>query len=978
MRPLELRLAHFGPYRGQIVLDFTKLDRLFLVCGPTGAGKTTLFDALTFALYERTPGTRGGLTDQLVSHHAPEGSVPSVGLTFALGPRLWRITRVLRHRVPRLRGEGWRDQDAQVLFEEKKGEVWEPVPGKRTEINDRIAAMIGLSAEEFAKIVVLPQGDFQRFLEASSNDREKMLQKLFPVEAYERLVEGIKDRARLVEDARRRWEDRWEELTALTDPGGQDTRPELEAAWAQAAALARQAAGTEAEASAEVVRLEGLQEGWKALQAKLAERRGLEARREGIEAQRDRAERARKAGPLGTDLDRQTRILADGTSLRAVQDEARKSLEAVEANLKRLASDAADTQDREDRWAQVQKELGGLEQQKLRWAEVQNLDRGEAQAREGETRAQEALTQASSARTRAEQALPMPPPGPGWEQALPQLEATGAELRRVEALVEAHHQRLALDQALAESRGLEAKAVEAESRARAEEALWVQVTEALKAAALAHHLVPGEPCPVCGATDHPSPASWPEASAEAPTRLEAARRTLASRQAEVAQARGRVQGLETQLHALGPGSHPVPDHQAALGAHNAAQAQVEALQRWTRESTVAQQALVALQSEESRAREAWQEAVRVRDSWAHRRQALAGEAPEDPAPRMARLSAEAATLRTRLDTERKQAETWGRERETLRTRIEGLETQLTTQRDEYRRLQGTLEAATAELGWSLEDLRSARLDDRERRACEEAVAAFDREDHGLAGQIAALEARVPGGEPPALGPAQGRWEEAKAARQAREAEAKEREFALRERDRIDEELREVGRQMATLEADFQRLVPLARALDGRNPRNLKLTTWVLVQALEQVAASATHRLAILSGGRYALKVQTEGQDARKDWGLDLAVVDGYTGQERAVGTLSGGEKFMTSISLALGLADVIQERSGGLKLEVLFIDEGFGTLDDQSLDRAMAILHDLGQHRSVGIISHVAELRQRISSQVEVVKGRDGSQLRIL
>jgi exonuclease SbcC len=238
MRPLELRLAHFGPY-SEAVLDFESLDRLFLVCGPTGAGKTTLFDALTYALYERTPGTRGGLTDQLASHHAPEGSVPRVSLRFALGSQEFRVTRHLRHRVLKQRGEGWRDQDAQVLLEEKKGGVWETVPGKRSEINLRLEDLVGLSAEEFAKIVVLPQGDFQRFLEASSNEREKVLQKLFPVGSYDRVVEGLKARAKTVEDARKRWEDRWEDLTARA---GTFDLATLEAAQVETEAQAKEAA----------------------------------------------------------------------------------------------------------------------------------------------------------------------------------------------------------------------------------------------------------------------------------------------------------------------------------------------------------------------------------------------------------------------------------------------------------------------------------------------------------------------------------------------------------------------------------------------------------------------------------------------------------------------------------------------------------------------------------------------------------------
>lgn len=976
MRPLELRLAHFGPYRGEAVLDFTALDRLFLVCGPTGAGKTTLFDALTYALYEKTPGTRGGLTDQLASHHAPEGSVPSVSLRFSLGAQQWRVQRQLRHRVRKQRGDGWTERDAQVLLEKRTDSGWEPVAGKRSEINQKLEDMLGLSAEEFAKIVVLPQGDFQRFLEASSGDREKMLQKLFPVEVYDRLAEEVKNRARAAEDNRRRIEDRWQELTAQTGPGTGE-RETLETAHAEAVQAARDAADQENAAAAEVVRLQGLAADWSALNAKRAERQALEQRRTAYETDKTRLDRARQARPWSADLDRQTRLLTEGRTLRTAQDGLKAQRAETESTLAAAAARGPEARARESRLEEVLQQKGLLDHQKTLWNEARGLAEAEGRARAAEDAAQGRWNQAQAERQAREQALPPDPEGADLAQAYAAAEEAREADRRAQDQERQRRTRSAAEEVRSRAAGSLEEARTREEAAEAEARLWTEVSEALKAAALSDALAEGQPCPVCGSTSHPRPARRPQAAARAPERLEAALRNRDEAREARAAAQASLDASDAALAALAPPDGTAADPGLTGRALADALTRIEDLQAAEKRRKAAQEALNRALESERTAQESYLKAAGERESWSARVRALTGSVTEDPTPRSQALAEEEATLRRKIDEDRRLTEALNRTLQGLEVRIEEQEVQLMAQREEYRRLQTGLEEAAAGLGWSLDDLRAARLDDQALGSLEAATAAFEREHHRLEGEIGALESRFPAGAPEAPGPMEKKLTDLRQARAEADLLVRDREFQLRERDKIEDQLRETSRRREEGEAEFQFLVPLAKALDGRNEKNLKLTTWILVQALEQVAESAGHRLRSMSGGRYGLKVQGRGSDGRRDWGLDLAVIDSYTGQERAVGTLSGGEKFMTSISLALGLADVIQERSGGLKLEAIFIDEGFGTLDDQSLDRAMAILHDLGQHRSVGIISHVAELRQRITSRVEVVKGREGSTLRL-
>jgi exonuclease SbcC len=323
LKPLELRLKHFGAYRDQAVLDFTALDRLFLICGPTGAGKTTLFDAMTFALYETAPGTRGGLADQLVSQHAPPGSAPEVSLKFALGDQVWRVTRQLRHRAPKARGEGDKVVDSQVQLERWDGD-WTAVSGKKTELNDRLKGMLGMSADEFSKIVVLPQGDFQQFLEASSGEREKMLEKLFPVDAYDRLTEHFKLKARELETQRNALEDR---VGTLTGQLAEADRTAAETALAEAqGALAEAEARLEA-AQQDLARLRSLRADWTQLETKRRERSALQVRAAEIDALRATLERAAQARPHAAALDRLERLTADGRQARSAQDALKSELD---------------------------------------------------------------------------------------------------------------------------------------------------------------------------------------------------------------------------------------------------------------------------------------------------------------------------------------------------------------------------------------------------------------------------------------------------------------------------------------------------------------------------------------------------------------------------------------------------------------------------------------------------------------------------
>jgi exonuclease SbcC len=333
------------------------------------------------------------------------------------------------------------------------------------------------------------------------------------------------------------------------------------------------------------------------------------------------------------------------------------------------------------------------------------------------------------------------------------VENARAQSQTARTLFETETRRKALEADLEASARAQEEAFAAAQDADREEALWTQLVEAVKAAALADGLSAGEPCPVCGSSDHPHPAVWPEASAEAPRRLEVALATQATARQALAVAQARGADLKARWEDIPPAVTGATTPETAAIRLGEAQARVDALQAWTRARDAARRAADAAGTAEALARSAWQAAVRDREVWTTRRASLSEAVPGDPGPRLAATVREEGELRRALDDDRRKAETLGRDQGALVTRIEEQEKQLVTQREEFARLKVGLDTAVAALGWTMDEVKAARRNENELKSLEATVATFDRDDHRLDGETAALEAKFPGGEPEPIPPA---------------------------------------------------------------------------------------------------------------------------------------------------------------------------------------------------------------------------------
>lgn len=993
MRLHRLDMTAFGPFGSAQGVDFGELSAagLFLLHGPTGAGKTSVLDAVCYALYGSVPGARqSGQGMTLRSDHAAPGVRTEVTLELTVAGRRLEITRQPPWERPKKgRRAGTTVDKAQTWLRERDAAsgTWKDLSRSHQEIGEEITQLLGMSREQFCQVVLLPQGDFARFLRADAEARGKLLGRLFDTRRFADVEKRLAERRRAAEsrvrdgdtdllaDAHRMQQAAGDsmELPELT-PG----EPGLAEAVLGAAAVARstareqltaarcrlaaaESALADADRALDVVRERDR------LQRRFAEARERAARlqeRSGAhhEAQ-TRMERARKAETVAPALDLRDSTedghrRAAGAELRARALLPASLADAGAAGLAVAARRAAE-------------ELGGLESARRAERRLTEL-LGERADLDRQERADEEV------REDAETWLA------DWEETRAGLQAgiesaqqaatTARELavRRDPARQRLNAARLR-DRLAGEAETAEEQACAAREQALAAKQHWLDLKEQRLngiAAELAGGLTDGEPCAVCGATEHPAPARKVDGHVDRETE----ERALADHQRADDHRAEAEQRLGAVREALAAASAEAGD--------TATEQLARAVDELEQQYAQARDAASVLHAEQERLRRAEDEhelritaqreaAVRAASRVGHRERLDREHAALAEELRQARGDATSVAARAvqleRSVTRLTDAADAARAAEDAAQRLKEADARLA---DAAFRAGFDTPRAAAE----------ALLDDAAHRELQRRLDAWQHEEAAVRAVLAEPETAAAAQQPPAdLGCAQRAAEDAD--RGVREA-ASARDAAARccaELDRLSARAAASVRRLGPLREEYDRVARMAGLTAGTsadNERKMRLESYVLAARLEQVAAAATVRLQRMSSGRYTL-VHSDDRSGRGRSGLGLHVVDAWTGRERDTSTLSGGETFFASLALALGLADVVTDEAGGVRLDTLFIDEGFGSLDDQTLDEVLDVLDSLRERdRSVGIVSHVADLRRRIHAQLEVVKGRSGSELR--
>ncbi|MGE5241940.1 MAG: AAA family ATPase [Bacteroidota bacterium] len=1019
MKPLRLVMRAFGPYATEQLIDFRPLGErsLFLIHGQTGAGKTSILDAICFALYGESSGAARDARTLRSDHASPE--LPTaVTFDFSVGVERYRLTRIPEQERPKKKGAGTTREPPEATLWRRSGIDDDADNGtvmatQWTRVTEQVEQLLGFRSDQFRQVVMLPQNQFQRFLMANSAERQRILEVLFSTEFYRQIEEALKQAAA---EVRRRCEELAGQVNFVLTQAGVANADEL---FLQQETLRTRAGEIENGLAAASARRElvdkRLREAYQLdkLFAEFAEARArhdeMEARRAEFGMLGQGVEHARRAETLrDAELHCQHRRQEQAaTRLKkanfAAQHE--KALEAKQAAERTLAAEQAREAERD----LVQGEIARLETltDKIRELEQGNQDmsghaRRVTEAAHQRNRTQEELRECAGKLRQLQKEL---------EKAIETSGKAGELKGRVRELQRLH--KAAAD--LAEHQGrLKTQEHALESAAALMTATKKSVNEAKKrlerlqeqrvkaqSTVLAKQLVRGEPCPVCGSTRHPAPArsraAVPDEQEiaqlqEEIVRIEKTRDDAMQESGKIAQrvavTRERIAKCledlgEHRKTSVATLAKRLEDTQAELDAAKAASEELNGLRhaiadlqasetRLTEDLPSLEQALTAATTEHGRLQER-----------------LAGLEKDVPASlrsidalntALAAARAKREALKSALERARQNYDAGVAAWQTCKGQLDGADSEDNETRRRLDAAEEEFRKRLLEAGFADEAAyQQAKLDPDERARREQELQTFHDAQVAAGARLDRVGESVRGRVRPDL---------AALETDATNAQAQVDKL-LEERARLEERNRQIGSSVAELkslqgqqgqmEARLAVVGHVAEVANGKNAHGITLQRYVLAALLEDVLAAASHRLRLMSRGRFDLQRATERADLRSAGGLDLLVYDAYTGTTRPVQTLSGGESFLASLSLAMGLADVVQSYAGGIRLETIFIDEGFGSLDPETLELAFQALGELLKSgRLVGVISHVTELTEWIPARLEVTKGKNGSHARLV
>ena len=1061
MKPIVLTMQAFGSYGNKTTIDFTKpTQNLFLVTGDTGAGKSTIFDAIVFALYgEASSSSNKKDGTELQSQYVGYGTKPFVELTFSEAQggenQVYTVRRTPRHLRPLKKGNGVKEEKESVCLILPDGSEYSQ---NQKETDGKLEQIVGLTKSQFMQVAMIAQGEFMELLRADSNKKREIFRKLFHTEQYRDIVEELK----------RRRENKQAQIlqirTICQTEAGHITLPPFCPDTQELADLQRRVCTGD---RLNPVELEQLLEQLESLCSWLTEQRAAaegESRRAGT--LRDQARDAcRQAETL---LSSYAQLESADAQLLACAEEApqmqahtlllaqMQNAYEVQAVYRRCADGEKAVEDTQVRLQAQQQLLPGLtelaaqaeaEARQARQIQEKTLEactalshrvthylevlerirQAQAQVRAGN----QALSQAEADTNSAKAALEtLEKNRQRWQAQIQDLSGVPEARLRWETQKKAAQTAAQEWQSLREREQSLARQRERSSQAQADyiaaRQAFAQATEAFlnqqtrfldaQAGFLAREkLKPGLPCPVCGSREHPAPCLLPEdlppvsreqidaLAAEAARRQEALTKASALAGAEENRVTELARSAEDSLLRL---RRMLAEHLPEQIENWTAEQAGHILDAWSAQldcqGTRLQEQADALAQARNSLETIDETKLQLADALAQaearlsdaKAQAAAGEAalesyrqqldfPDEAAARQAQ--AQANRERTQADSRYTAARQTEQEaiaaREAARAQIRrcqedlpGLLEELAQRKAAYHAL---LEAhALSESQWQevvlnhekgeMEVLRNLLHTHATRKAAAEGA-----RDTALA----AIAGRPRPDKPQLeenLAQAESQWQTARERQNALAAAWETNTRALVALSSQREERTRLAREFAQVDSLYQRL---SGKVSGAR---MDIETYVQRCYLQRILAGANLRLGRMSAGQFEMRLVSESQAGEgKNRGLDLMVYSTVTGKEREVRTLSGGESFLAALSLALGMADQIQERTASIHLDILFVDEGFGSLDDHARSQAVKVLRQMaGGEKLIGIISHVSELKQEIENQLAVTKDRDGSHVR--
>lgn len=873
MRPERLRISAFGPYAGEEDMDFSVLENhtLFLICGPTGAGKSTILDAMCYALYGKTSGAvRSG--EDLRSNYVGYDRKTYVEFDFAIGDRHYRIYRSPTQLLERQKGDRSKpvEHKGKADFYEIDEEGREKAHITSKGVDSAVEKLLGVGLEQFRQIILLPQGDFRKLLLADSSDRQKIMEQLFQTGIYLAFEKRLQEETQKLKTEYSRGE---LQRTTLLETCRSESEEELEK------------------------------------QAEINEKVLKEKETEFMQADKEQQVFLRAYDEANVLHGAFLRLETAETALKRMEEK-KKEKEELRGHIKMIRAAQSVTKE---------------------WSEAVNAKKQQRTAAETLEKAAADLPVKEKAKAEAEQALALFEKEKPKQKERIEMKGKLEQYRnpsRSYGTAKREAERLAGIYAVKqkEAERLREQVSAAEKKAAEDKKNWLcrnRIFMEGQAFVLAEKLTDGQPCPVCGSLSHPAPAAAGE-----------------DRIMEKD-----VKDAERQMHLSEDAEKKIRHEAEAYQAKELAAAKESA-----------DKAMTVLSELEKNLPAAY------RDSLA--------------------LEKEIKDLETRISSFEKSLEQAEEKRKNAETIYQALKEQkelLEKQAGEFLKVSEEknciLKIKVAEAGFTDWFECSRYMKEVPRlEAYENDLKIYDQSVHAEEEKIKGEKEKTAGKTKPDMND----WNEKRTklleSMKQFVAEKAEKETELKKQKETLKKLYQLKETQKEISEKYSLVAHLWEIAQGKET-GINLERFVLGALLDAVTEKANLRLMEMSGNRYELlRKRGERSDGRKKAGLDLEVFDGNTGRARPAATLSGGETFLASLSLALGLADVVQEYAGGVHLDAMFIDEGFGSLDSESLDLAMKTLQELkGQNRLIGLISHVGGLEERIPAKLRVTKTQTGS-----
>ena len=1001
MKPIELKMKNIGPYLDEKI-DFTHLDNMFLIKGDTGAGKTFIFDAMTFALYGVLKGNREGNVKSIISRFVEPTEDASVEFSFEIAGKRYRVNRTVPYDYVNRNGKKSSD-DGKVSLEEFSDGKFKAIVANKSETNKKIEEILGLKADEFARIVLLPQGEFAAFLKQNSKERSITLKKLFPVEFYTNITENIK----------KKFEEKDKESKTLdgiiqTLSAGRD--------FTNGSEIISNLKG-------EIEALSKKIEDLNAQKTKIAQKfTELKNQKNEAEEFNSNVTRLKSLESQKNDFENLFSIIENAEKAKSLR-EFIVSYENTENNLK---NSQGKLEYSKKNHSELKKNFDELDSKK---DSMKNLS--EKNEKDGQELRilKEKLSKAGEIEITQKKILEISAKKDSCEKEIADLNEKIKEIKKIfnqKSETEILNEKNSELQKLSEQKNsLEKEVVDCKKRDElnakkkfAQESLekiskeknleeeklernkkTLEELEEVKKKQEAENLAytvsalleEGKPCPVCGSLEHPTPAKKPagllDYSEQMKTfkgNIETSEKIVKNLGENLAREEANLKNFDEELNQIGSKRETALVSTEIEKIRNSILEKGNEIQKINAEISNLKNLSEKKEKSENLYNENALSYAREKSKLNELQNQL-GESVEELAKKEQELS-------LKLEKNKQEFNSWQISYNSTSNNLSAAENSVKNFTEMVKKCSEDFENAKTLLESKIKDSHFATKEEAKNAYLSDTILEQKRESYNkYNADLKSASDSVESGKKKNLRPMeelekeereiQGEvlkiqeiYEESQKSFKEKSAECTQYESAFNQ-------IQEAQNKKIALEKEFVPLEKLNNNLSGKNSKNLAFETWALGLYFDQIVEFASRRFSDISDGRFSfeLKSAEEGKgNARR--GLDLLVLDSYTGKTSDASTLSGGETFEASISLALAITDVVQNNNGGgIQLDSLFIDEGFGTLDGETLEKAMAVLSELGETKMIGMISHVTEMENfsGISSSINVLKTSAGSHIEI-